>query len=185
MKNLLFALLICASSYAQRSMSFQLTQDVKLATMKDDFGNEPFTLDATFKWKWQGDQIESRENPFFKGFLSIGGTLEVAQIDGDYYRYSAEVGYTLNNLCTPEILFIPSFDMEVTPFINYGFIDRYGKSFSSFEAGIDFAFPLDKRKLHKIHLLNSWTQRNDLGWLWGETKIRYNFSAGYSFNLPL
>lgn len=151
---------------AQSKVSFVLAQDLKLATLGDDKrGYEAFTPNVLFRFKMQG--IDNKH-----GFLTVFPEIEYAAIDGDYYRYSANVGYTFNKLFEK---------WHYAPAIGWGWIDRYGKSFFSFGASLEVAYIINDWL--NLIALGQLTDRKDLLWLWGDNKIGFSGFVGVEFKL--
>jgi len=158
--KLLIIFLICTSLNAQvferpaieENITVIITQDVKLATMKDDHGNTPFTADI-------------RVTALLKGFQTHYGNLEIrlgyeyADLQPiKYIRYSGGVGYSFNHMILPNT----DYKYHLAPFVNYGVITREGNgtTLGAFEIGFDLKFPLTKH--FKIVSTMQWTDRNDI-----------------------
>ena len=134
-------------------ISFVVTQDVKLATIEDDYGNQPFTPDVRVTMLWKGLQTDY-------GNLEIRIGFEYADLSvTKYIRYSGGVGYSFNHMIIP---FVKT-RYCVAPFINYGVINRGGNSATqgAFEFGADVKLPISKRA--KIVSTFVVTDRNDIG----------------------
>ena len=103
-------------------------------------------------------------------FLEMG----FSEIEGNYKRYSANIGYTLNQLILE--------DYEISFQVGWGWIDRYGKT--SFSSGASLAaikkIPLSRIKITALCQL---VHRTDLGWMYGESPIRASIFVGLSYNL--
>src|SRR5690606_12257742 len=115
--SLMFMMAIC--SQAQEKVSIAVLQDVRLAVAGDDKGNAAFTTNILARIKMQGKQAEY-------GYLIIYPEFEYANLKQVYLRYSANVGYTLNQL------FIKN--LEASLIGGIGFINRCGEGSSSFSA---------------------------------------------------
>jgi hypothetical protein len=149
-------------------------QDGKLAVMKDNYGNTPFTLDATFKVIYESPQKYIGDIPIT---ITTSIKYEQANIIGTYRRYAGEVGINFN-----EINIFP-FEIEINPTFNYGYITRYDISGGSFEFGGEIIIPITEN--FKVSVLNTYTQRTDIYKLWRIKQMRYNLGFGfrYGFNL--
>lgn len=167
MKPLLITLLLFTTLIqAQRKVSFVITQDLKFATIGDDKrGYEAFTPNVLARFKMQGKQDKN-------GYLTIFPEYEFADIKGQYHRYSANVGYSFNQLYK---------NFTYTPAIGWGWIDRYGKSFFSFGASLEISYWLSPTI--NLIALNQLTERKDLKWLWNDNKIGYSFFVGIEIKL--
>ena len=106
-------LLISFNLYAQDKIYVSVHQDGKLAVMKDNYGNTPFTLDATFKVIYESPQKYIGDIPIT---ITTSIKYEQANIIGTYRRYAGEVGINFN-----EINIFP-FEIEINPTFNYGYI---------------------------------------------------------------
>lgn len=167
-------MIISNTCKAQGGLSLLAAQDIKLATIGDkERGYDPFTTNILLRFKMNGNQNKH-------GFLVVFPEFEYADIDGDYYRYSANVGYTFNEL---EVNWFKGGmvywlnrnivnKMELTPTLGWGWIDRYGKSLFSFGASLEITYNLSDRI--NIGYIAQLTERKDLLWLWGENKIGYS-----------
>ena len=98
---------------------------------------------------------------------------EYANIEGIYKRYSANLGYVLNQLIINK--------SEVGATIGYGFIDRWSKSMFSFGASVFFNYKISDR--FKISLMSQFTERKDLEWAYGKNEIRFSGFLGLEINL--
>lgn len=155
------------SCNAQSRVSFSIMQDLKFATIGDaKRGYDAFTPNIVARFKMQGNQ-------FKHGYLIVFPEFEYAAIEGNYYRYSANVGYSFNNLLFQYWTY--------TPAIGWGMIDRYGKSFFSFGASLEISYSISNT--FNIVALNQLTERKDLLWLWGDNKIGYSFFVGLEIKL--
>lgn len=170
MKKILLAIVLFATSLninAQEGIEVGIYQDLKFATIGDkERGYDAFTTDVLFRFKMQGNQQKL-------GYMIIYPEYEYAAIEGDYHRYSANVGYCLNKLILN--------NFEVEGALSYGFIDRYGKSLSSFGANLGINYKMGDFKLSAI---TQFTERKDLTWLWGtKNNIKYSFFVGISYKI--
>jgi len=157
---------------AQSNISFSVYQDLKLATLGDSRGNDAFTTDITAKIHLNGFQIFTESK--FIGYVSLGPTLEYAQlIGGDYTRFGVELGYT----------FTGGGAVTLQPIFNWGWIyrktdllggDRF--SINGFELGLNFGIKLSDTLRFKM--LSTITQRKDLDLMWGSTNYVSSFAVG-------
>lgn len=168
MKNLILVLLMAftISVTAQEKIKVAFYQDVKLATMEDDYGNEPFTLDLLAKVKLTGNQEKF-------GYMVIAPMFEYAEIEGIYKRYAFDVGYTFNKLVIN--------NLEATGSINYGIQDRWKKSWLVFGADAELAYKITDNI--SFSLLAQFVQRKDLQWAYGTKVIRFSGFAGVILEL--
>lgn len=155
-----------AIALAQKNVSVSLYQDLKLATMNDDHGNEPYTMDIVFKFKMQGNAQKF-------GYMYVAPYFEYAEIDGNYKRYAAEVGYVFNELIVD--------DFEASGGINYGIQERYSLNWLVFGADFELAYKITDR--FKVSLLAQFVERKDLQMMYGNKEIRFSGFIGLTINL--
>src|SRR5690606_38668301 len=114
---------------AQEAIGFQVTEDAKLALMKDGHGNSPFMPDLQFKVVLQGNDSDT-------GYLVVSPKFEYAQLaGGDYTRFGFEVGYSFHT----GIL-----KADITPSIGYGYAYRWNERYTNLEYSIEGKLPLVK-----------------------------------------
>jgi hypothetical protein len=167
MKNLIVLLvLVFGISNAQQNLEFSLYQDLKLATMEDDYGNEPYTMDVVFKFRMNGHQQEY-------GYMYVAPVFEYAEIAGLYKRYAVEVGYTFNELILK--------DFEASAGINYGLQERYGLNWLVF--GLDGEIGYSLTPNLKVKALAQMVERKDLKEFYGTYKIRFSGFVGVTLSL--
>jgi len=165
MKKLLFLinvyLLFFSGAYSQDRVSISVFQDIKFAIQGDEArGYESRTLDLLFRFKMQGLQDKY-------GYFVVVPEYEYADLIGTYKRYSVNVGYTLNKLIVNRL--------EVTPMLNYGWIDR-GVSTWSYGGSLEIMYSITDNI--KIGVLNQFTNRSDLP----NQKLGYSFFGGLEYN---
>lgn len=160
---LLFMIVVTTcTAVAQDNVSISVFQDVKFALKGDEArGYKAGTLDLLFRFKMQGEQ-----NKY--GYFVVAPEYEYADLDGIYRRYSVNVGYTLNQLILD--------NFEVTPMLNYGWIDR-GVSTWSYGAYLELMYKLSDR--FKIGFVNQLTHRTDLP----NRKLGYSLFGGLEISL--
>lgn len=153
----------------QEKISIAIYQDVKLATIGDKKHNyDAFTLDMIFRLKMQGNQQKF-------GYLVVFPEFEIADLNETYYRYSANVGYTLNKL------FIKNF--EINGSLGYGIISRENVSSGSFSLNGEIAYKITDN--FKISVLGQLAQRTDLKWLYDDNTIKFSGFFGIEYNIPI
>ena len=133
MKKLLLILLFPLFTFSQEGISFSVYQDAKLASVGDNRGNEAFTLNIRIKNEWQGKQLKN-------SYFFVAPEFEFAQLQEDYYRYSANVGQRFNQF---------SKLIEMSYSIGYGLIFRQNISSKSFGADTEISININ----NKISLL--------------------------------
>lgn len=160
----LFAL-VTTTAKSQSKVSLSLHQDARLLFQGDDKGNDAGTIDIVARFKMQGNQHDF-------GYIIVYPEFEYAKIEGTYKRYSANVGYTFNQL------FITN--LELSAAAGYGWIDRYGKTMFSWGGSGEIAY-----KVHhvKFSLMAQLTERSDLKYLYGKSEARLSGFFGIEFNL--
>lgn len=153
-------------AHAQRHLSLSLHQDPRLSITGDDSrGYEAGTLNLLVRLKAQDNQQEF-------GYWLVFPEYQFANIEGDYQRYSFNVGYTFNQLLINRL--------EASATAGYGCIDRFGKTTFSYGSSGELAYNLNGIKLSMISML---TQRTDLGFFYGKTKLVFSAFIGLEFNL--
>ena len=157
---------------SQNNVSLSFYQDLKLATVGDSRGNDAFTTDVTAKLHLNGFEVLSDSK--FVGYVSLGPTVEYAQLQGgDYTRFGIEANYTFT-----------TFDkVYITPIVSWGWIHRKTPalgsnkfSVQSWEAGFNISIPITP--LIRGKLLSTFTDRQDLKALWGNSNIVSSFAVG-------
>ena len=160
MKLLIYILLFTTFCQSQDNVSLSVFQDVKFALQGDEArGYKAGTLNILARLKMQGNQDEF-------GYFVVVPEFEYADLQGTYRRYSVNIGYTLNAIK----------NIEVTPMINYGWIDR-GVSTYSGGGSIETMYKLSDNI--KIGVLNQLVHRTDLP----NRKLGYSFFFGTEINL--
>lgn len=131
MKTILFILLIIPVVVnSQEKVSISVMQDLKLATIGDKEHNyNAFTTDVILRFKMQGKQQKY-------GYLTIFPQFEYAELRPRYIRYSANVGYTLNQFKY----------IELMPYVGYGITDRKG-SYKTISLGGEISYPIGRFKI--------------------------------------
>ena len=158
MKKLLLILLFPLFTFSQEGISFSVYQDAKLATVGDNRGNEAFTLNIRIKNEWQGKQLKN-------SYFFVAPEFEFAQLQKDYYRYSANVGQRFNQF---------SKFIEMSYSIGYGLIVR--KNISAKSLGADFETQININKSFAFLLNMQIVERSDWNLLRtsGFLGIKYN-----------
>lgn len=171
---------------AQENVSLAVYQDLGMAVRSDGQGNNPFTIDITMKIMMNGNHLLSRKGNSV-GYTHLAPIVEIADLyGGKYIRYGAEIGFTFTHI------YLGKLRTELTPIINYGFLERthrvelnngqgfYDSTFTvrAWEFGLGYGVPLSP--YIKILALATITQAKDLQVLWGNDakKWRKNFGIG-------
>jgi len=151
-------LLILLFTTITTAQTFTFTQDAKLAFLSDDYGNEAFTPNLTFK-----AQVHDFKNDV--GEVTVGIKVEWADLSsGNYLRYGVEAGHSID--INP---------VKITPLVGYGILTREGFTFQSFEFGGETSVKLTDH--FSIVGLHTYTQRPE--WqIW-----RYSFHLGLQYKL--
>ena len=155
---------LCSNTQAQSGLGLAVYDDLKLLVRGDsEHGIEKGTNDFVVRFLMEGNQQKW-------GYVIVFPEFEYAQICGNYKRYSAGVGYVFNKLILN--------NAELGFNINYGWIDRYGKSMFSGGGGIVLSYKLNK--VLKLSILNQFTDRRDLKYLWNDDKtLAYSLMGGF------
>lgn len=163
---IIFLLFTTMAINAQTAIGFQITQDAKLALMKDDHGNDPFTPDLQFKIVLQGNDTKT-------GYLIVAPKFEYAQLyGGDYSRFGFEVGYAFHTYILK---------IDIAPSAGWGYAYRWNERYDNFEFSLETKIPITKN-LSFIHLINT-NQRKELeNQKWGFNQgigLRFDISTDY------
>lgn len=160
MKTLFKVLILisCLNMYSQSGIGIQLTQDVRLATIKDDHGNKPFTTDLRLDVSMNGGNIDSNN----WGFLGL--TFEQANLhSGKFIRYGLQGGWAFKSGIHINTKYLKlDLDTKVEPYVGLSVINRMNgnRNWLSFECGFNWVFEL-KNNFDTI-LKTNLMQRGDL-----------------------
>lgn len=161
----LILLTVICKLTAQENISLSIHQDARLLILGDDIGNNPGTLNLLTRLKLNGKQDRL-------GYATITTVFEIANIEGNYKRYSAEVGYTFNEW---------SNNFEASLYVGWGWIDRWGKSYFSGNANAELSYKISNTL--KVSLLAQFTERKDLKYRYNDSVIRMSGFIGTTINL--
>lgn len=141
----------------QEQLSASIHQDFKLLVTGDkDHNYDPLTINVMARLKMQGNQQKF-------GYLTIWPQVEFADLKVAYYRYSANIGYTLNQFKW----------FELVPYAGVGLVN-HGKGYSNFSLGGEISVPIGKR--FKASYVGEYTNRKEL------KKNIYSGYIGIEFN---
>ena len=147
-KNYLIIALMFLMTYAatsQEQFSVAVYQDVRLLITGDNKGNEALTPNLILRAVMQGNQQTY-------GYLTIFPEFEYAKLHEEYYRYSANIGYTLNRLLIDSV--------EMGCYAGWGMIKRNNTSFHSFGASGVINYKLNDT--FKLSTMLQLTERKDI-----------------------
>ena len=166
-KLIILALLLSGFIHSQNNLSIELYEDAKFAFVGDkDNGYKAGTLDVLVRFTMQGKQDRL-------GYFTVSPQFEYADIKGIYKRYSFSVGYTFND-------YFKNFEQSIN--IDYGFIDRFGKTFLGAGATASIKYKLSDR--FKVVALAQLTDRKDLKVFYNQSQtIRFSGFIGLEINL--
>lgn len=177
MKKLLaiISLLLAFNTYSQRKEgswgvpNIGFYQDAKLAILKDDNGNSPFTLDMLIRVELPG--IQKR-----KYYFSLIAEFEYAELKGGYYRrFGGGVGWTFNKINTNNDFWEK---IELSPSLTTSIIHRFGGShLYVFAIGGDISFKLTDNL--KLSLFTQILNREDLRSEFGDSFTESITPSGY------
>lgn len=156
------ALLLATAVIKAQNISTEIYQDVRLATVGDkDNGIDPGTLDLLFRLNLNGPQDQC-------GYFTVAPQFEYANITGIYKRYSFSAGYTLNQFYSNNHFINAILEKSEFQFaIDYGFIERFGKTFNGF--GSTAAYKYKVTDSIKLSALLQLTDRKELKAFYNET----------------
>ena len=146
-----FLLIGLVTTHAQNNISIGLYQDIKLATVGDDKGNNPFTLDAKLDIGLHGFQLKNY-------YFSIHTQFEYADLKGgDFGSVMVIPNWTMNNLVLD--------DLEISGGVLIGLIHRWGQAYATYGLNSDISYMIAPNI--KLSLLGQLIKRSDLLDRWG------------------
>lgn len=148
--SVLILILASLALTAQERLSIELYQDARLAVAGGN-GYKAGTIDVLARFTMQGKQDKL-------GYFTVSPTFEYAEIDGIYKRYSLGVGYSFNK-------WLRNSETQIT--LDYGWIDRFGKT--SFSASATGAYKYLLSERIKLVALLQLTDRKDLKLFYDKT----------------
>lgn len=154
---LLITLTFTLGNFAQDKLSLEIYQDARLMITGDNKIYDAGTLNILSRFTMQGKQDRL-------GYFTVSPTFEYAEIQGTYKRYSIGCGYTFNQWARKS---------EIAFNIDYGWIDRFGKT--SFSASATSSYKYKINDIFKLVALAQLTDRKDL-------KLWYNESNTLKFS---
>lgn len=140
---MILMMLLVGVSQAQE-IRLAVWQDARLAIAEDSNGQSPFTANTLVKLKLQGDQGKV-------GYLVVSPFWEYADLEVNYNRFGFDIGYTFTQF---------RWDIEVTPSINYGILDRAGQGYHTFGADLEASIPIANNL--RLSILGQLVDRKDL-----------------------
>lgn len=167
-KLIIIAIFLSSLGYAQEQISIQITQDAKLGIVGDSKHDySAGTMDMTFAVMMQGNQKKW-------GYIIVYPEFEYADLKIEAYRrWTANVGYTFNQLVIP--------NLEVGASGSFGFIDR---GLTDFCWGLNAFTKYKLCDAFKIVANMQLTQRPDIGIMYGvNNEYRYSGFIGLEINI--
>ncbi len=159
MKILIF--LISALCFSQDQIRLGVYQDVKFATIGDDKGNTPYTIDLIARFTMEGYQIG-------QSYSSVLMEYEGSKLaGGEYHRYSAGYAQNFNELIEPSFTLSPS--------VQFGIIARPTTTFTGL-GNLDIFYTFGRIQ---VGWINQWIIRTDLE----DSPLRYSWFLGFNFSL--
>lgn len=179
-----------STTLAQGKLRVNLFQDLKMATVGDDRGNDAFNPNFILGMDMLGNQQDY-------GYIVVGMDFEygdLQRLDGkqarkfdfgsqDYKRYTVNAGYTFNRL-------LYNGNFEFTPKITYGIIQRFSNSaWRSFGATMNLSYSLGNG--FRFNALTQFTNRKDKEAVYGDDanytinglKTDFSFFLGVSYDI--
>lgn len=163
----LIGLLLCSFLVkGQNKIGISLLQDAKLLVLGDEKHNiNAGSYDILLRVHLQGYQQKY-------GYMQIYPELEVAQLDGDYKRFTFNVGYVLNKLVVN--------NLEVGASVNFGIIDRYKLNYWTYGGSLEVNYKLSDNL--KIATSSQLIKRGDLLYAYGTKDLKPAFYVGLMYN---
>ena len=166
-KITLLLFLAVGLAYSQKGVYFQSSIDPKMIFIGDDSnGIKKGTIDASFRFIMEGNQQKY-------GYIIAFPEFTYRNTDGNLKSYTANVGYTFNELI------IPRSEIGVT--IGYGWIDHYGMTTFSFTSSQSYGLKITDK--FKLVLISEFRDRTDLKHLYGKDKIGWSVRAGFEIKI--
>ncbi len=160
MKILIF-LLFSTLIYGQDQIRLGVYQDVKFATLGDDKGNTPYTIDLIVRFTMEGYQIG-------QSYSSVIMEYEGSKLaGGEYHRYSAGYAQNFNDLIEPAVTLSPS--------VQFGIIARPQTTFTGL-ANFDIFYSFGRLG---VGWINQWIIRTDLK----HSPLRYSWFLGFNYRI--
>jgi len=152
----------------QERLSISVLQDAKLGIVGDsDRGYDSGTLDILLRLKMQGNQQKY-------GYMVVFPEVEIANLNPNYIRYSANVGYTFNQLFLD--------NLEISGYGSYGWINRENMATSSFGITGEIGYNISDR--FKILADLQVIQRKDLEVMYNDANvIKWSGFLGIEFKI--
>lgn len=136
-------MLFTTITFAQDNVTLNISQDARLLFVGDNKGNKAPTMDLSIRSEWQGKQ--------FNGYyFFIAPEFEYAQLAEDYYRYSANIGWTFNQ-------WIENFSFTAS--VGYGVIKH---DFGTTSFGNNFQISYKANKIIEFFIDLETNERRDL-----------------------
>lgn len=166
---LLCILLFSLKSFTQSKASTNIFLDPKMAMVKDEHGNKPFTLNFL-----TGFSLELKQRN--AGYFFFGQTLEYADLyDGNYLRYSIiQIGYTFNNI--PYLK-----NTELSFSANYGITRRWSNWYTNYGVNSGISYKISDSL--KVTSLLQLVRRTDLETIHTGAIFRASFFFGVRFDI--
>jgi hypothetical protein len=163
-------------SFSQDNLTLGLTQDLRLATSKDEAGNKPFTPDLIINFDWEMAQFDSF-------YPSIKLQYEYANLHGGTFtKYTFSGGLTW---CEVSAFGYDYPNLEIGLFLGVGSLDRPTlpmlPSMGVYSVILEGSYEFFRgvRGVVKFELNNA----PDLNYLYEDNTTRKNISVGVEFSL--
>ena len=165
--SIIILILSTAICSAQDNISIGLYQDIRLATVGDDKGNDAFTTDVKLDISLQGYQLNQY-------YFSVNTQFEYATLKGgDYFSLMVVPNWTLNDLILEKV--------EVGAGVIIGLIHRWGAGYATYGLSGDVSYMIAPKL--KISLLGQLIKRGDLADRWNTKGLSPNVYLGIKYNI--
>lgn len=166
MKLLLF-LLFPFLLFSQNNIQIEVHQDLRLMTLGDDRGNNPFTPDFKIGVALQGKQFKYY-------YFEIKPSFEYVELSGGkYVMWQVNGGWVFNNLVVPRF--------EIGFYLTGGILHRFDLSYLAYGFTEELSYKINKKI--KVGIMLQHISRPDLKYRWGSNGLKTSLYIGLKYNL--
>jgi hypothetical protein len=160
MKTLLLMLFV---TIASAQIEISIHQDIKLATLGDNHGNNAFTSDVKISLSMHGKQFKYY-------YFEVRPEFEYAELSGGkYVSWLVNAGWTYNKLVID--------NLNIGGYFTTGIIHRWDVGYFTYGITGDLSYG----KTIKVSLLGQLIKRPDLKDKWGTTGLKPSLYLGIKY----